>query len=503
MFEEMKFLFDMNRFISPNKTPDIRVKKEHDENTDTFNINKYTIKQGDSKNYIKSSVNNAYNADKKNPYIKLLEDFNSQNAPSQGLVLNPTDFAYLRDIGVQPINKLVILRRFPIGAVVPRDLNNINIKPISVVVGWVKNDNNDLLNFSFGEVWRTQNKDEMLHLLINQMMSKEFGLGMDSILPVPGWLAGTLFGILRSVGLVSPDTKAPFGDPNVLRESITREHEDVGHKSSFKISFDTVYEQKYIGDVDITSSTMNILQNLLTMGTSDIRFIGAVNSSILKDLRAANNNPTNPDAWIRLIKTIFGKIVDSIVKLIPEQIEVEVEVEPQPFLPLSIGNDETKEEEDLSKDNNTTDNDTIKGVDNQPKTETRMEYKSDDEKKRAEIIEKQTSLLNDVLSGTLVKGILSSTVAKYVWPMRGSIAMLTGEAATPWHLTIGNPYAPLLSINNVKVNNVDVTFTGEMQYNDIPKYIKVNLDLDQGRNMGKNEILDSIGIEYQRKYNQI
>lgn len=132
-----------------------------------------------------------------------------------------------------------------------------------------------------------------------------------------------------------------------------------------------------------------------------------------------------------------------------------------------------------------------------------MEYKNDDEKRRAEIIEKQTSLLNDVLSSTLVKDILSSTVAKYVWPMRGSIAMLTGEAATPWHLTIGNPYAPLLSLNNVKVNNVEVTFTGEMQYNDIPKYIKVNLDLDQGRNMGKNEILDSIGIEYQRKYNQI
>ncbi|MFA5585338.1 MAG: hypothetical protein WDA02_02170 [Saccharofermentanales bacterium] len=499
MFDEMKFLFEMNRYISPNKTPDIRVKKEHDENTDSFNINNYTITQGDSKNYIKSSVNSAYSADKKNPYLKLLEDFNSQNAPSQGLVLNPTDFAYLRDIGVQPINKLVILRRFPIGTVVPRDLNNINVKPISVVIGWIKNDNNDLLNFSFGEVWRTQNKDEMLHLLINQMMSKEFGLGMDSILPVPGWLAGTLFGILRSVGLVSPDTKVPFGDPNVLRESITREHEDVGHKSSFKISFDTVYEQKFIGDVDITSSTMNILQNLLTMGTSDIRFIGAVNSTILRDLRAANNNPTNPDAWVRLIKTIFGKVVDSIVKLIPEQIEVEVEVQPQP----SIGNDETEEEEDLSKNDETTDDTTTNGVDNQPKTETRMEYKNEDEKRRADIIEKQTSLLNDVLSSTLVKDILSSTVAKYVWPMRGSIAMLTGEAATPWHLTIGNPYAPLLSLNNVKVNNVEVTFTGEMQYNDIPKYIKVNLDLDQGRNMGKNEILDSIGIEYQRKYNQI
>lgn len=497
MFDEMKFLFEMNRYISPNKTPDIRVKKEHDENTDSFNINNYTITQGDSKNYIKSSVNSAYSADKKNPYLKLLEDFNSQNAPSQGLVLNPTDFAYLRDIGVQPINKLVILRRFPIGTVVPRDLNNINVKPISVVIGWIKNDNNDLLNFSFGEVWRTQNKDEMLHLLINQMMSKEFGLGMDSILPVPGWLAGTLFGILRSVGLVSPDTKVPFGDPNVLRESITREHEDVGHKSSFKISFDTVYEQKFIGDVDITSSTMNILQNLLTMGTSDIRFIGAVNSTILRDLRAANNNPTNPDAWVRLIKTIFGKVVDSIVKLIPEQIEVEVQ--PQP----SIGNDETEEEEDLSKNDETTNNDTIEETNKQLKTETRMEYKNEDEKRRADIIEKQTSLLNDVLSSTLVKDILSSTVAKYVWPMRGSIAMLTGEAATPWHLTIGNPYAPLLSLNNVKVNNVEVTFTGEMQYNDIPKYIKVNLDLDQGRNMGKNEILDSIGIEYQRKYNQI
>ena len=476
MFDEMKFLFEMDNYISNEygdiQSVDVRYNQNED---DTFGINNYVITQGDVKNYISSSVNAPYDATSKNPYIQLLKDFNGEGSDSnmsKSLKLKPTDFSYLRDIGVYPLNRLIILRRFPEGAVVRKDLSKMNVEPISVIVGWVKSDSDEILNFSFNENWRTQNKDEMLHLLINQMMSKEFGIGLDSIAPVPGWLAGSLFGILKTIGLVSPDTKVPFGDPNVLRESLTRATEDVGHTSKFNISFETVYEQKYIGGVDMTASTYNIIRNLLTMGTSDIRYIGNLNSSILNKLRSANNNSTDISAWIDLIKEVFNSFIGAVNR----------QLKPSPKSKEVIEAEEKKREE--------------------AENEKKDSY-SDDDRKRLDSVEKQTSVLNKVLGGSLVKNILASTVGKYVWPLRGSIAMLTGEAATPWHLTIGNPYAPLLSLNNIKVDNITVKLNGDMQYNDIPKYISASIDISQGRNMGKNEILDSLGIQYKRSYNKI
>ena len=42
----------------------------------------------------------------------------------------------------------MILRRFPEGVMIPIDLNDLqNIKPISVVIGWVK-EGDDILDFS-------------------------------------------------------------------------------------------------------------------------------------------------------------------------------------------------------------------------------------------------------------------------------------------------------------------------------------------------------------------
>ena len=87
--------------------------------------------------------------------------------------------------------------------------------------------------------------------------------------------------------------------------------------------------------------------------------------------------------------------------------------------------------------------------------------------------------------------------------MRGSIAMLTGEASTPWHLSIGNPYSPFFSMNNVYVNDVNVSFSGDLSYNDMPKYLNAKVSMKQGRNMGKNEIYDMFGIKYQRTYKKL
>ena len=87
--------------------------------------------------------------------------------------------------------------------------------------------------------------------------------------------------------------------------------------------------------------------------------------------------------------------------------------------------------------------------------------------------------------------------------LRGSIAMFTGDSSTPWHLTIGNPNAPIISMSRVYVKNIEISHTGEMLYNDIPKFINVSITVDQSRNLGKNEIANIFGIKYNRVYSSV
>lgn len=492
MFDEMYFLFDINNSIANNVNSSGNVKSSSDPaqsirtkpvlNDDGNFINQsYVVTSGDAKNFIKNSINAPYQSTKKNPYMQLLDHFDGVNS-SKSLKLKSSDLAYLRDIGVLPINRLMILRRYPIGTVVPRDLNELNIEPISTIVGWVKNDS-DFLSFSFNEVWRTQGSSEMLHVLLNDMISKEFGINMNEIMPIPGWSVGLVFGFLHNMGLTEYNkTNIPLGDPNVLKESITRPHEEFGLSSDFSFSLETVYEQKFIGDIDLTVSYMDILLNTLLMGTSNIKYIGKAGNKILNDLRAANNNPTNPSGWINLISSVMKGFVDAIGKTL-EKAEEKLK--------------------DLQKSTPKKDDKPDNTQENTQNNEQNKNNKSESEKLKAS--QEKLAMLDmltdkNSLLGGLVQSILASTVAKYVWPLRGSIAMLTGEAATPWHLTIGNPYSPFLSMNNIHVTDVSCVAKGDMMYNDIPKYLEVKVSMKQGRNMGGNEIYSMFGIEYQRIY---
>ena len=102
----------------------------------------------------------------------------------------------------------------------------------------------------------------------------------------------------------------------------------------------------------------------------------------------------------------------------------------------------------------------------------------------------------------MVKSILASTLARYKWPLRGSIAMFTGDPSTPWHLTIGNPYAPLLSMNNIWVKSVGITEGKDMGFNDMPRIMEVKITMEAGRSLGKQEIYSLFGVRYKRQYNK-
>lgn len=84
--------------------------------------------------------------------------------------------------------------------------------------------------------------------------------------------------------------------------------------------------------------------------------------------------------------------------------------------------------------------------------------------------------------------LLAGTVNKYRWDIRGSLALMTGLPTTPWHMTIGNPYQPVVSLNNIYVDNVSLTPGTEMGLGDVPTRLKVSISAKISRPLGKQEI---------------
>jgi len=511
MFDEMSFLFGTSRQVTNqfNTTKDssrinlspvdevsnsndgvqsVRNKIEYDGVDKIWKYNKYSMTKDTVQNYIQSDVNKSYSTSGKNPYIDLLDNFNGVGKNSSALKLNASDFTYLRDIGVFPINRLMILRRFPEGAVVPVDLNDLEgTEPISTVIGWVKEDN-DLLSFSANEKWIQSTTP--LHVLIQQIIQSEFGIDIGGIFPVPGWGTGFMFGLLNKMGLTDYSAnQLPIGDANLLREGITRPHEEQGLLSKFSFSLETVYEQKYVAGIDPGSAFQDILSNSLNMGTSDIRFLGKAGNEIAKAITKANNNPSDPEGWkyliIKVVETAVEALKGTFTKNAKKGIAANAEAEKT-----------AKAEFGITEDTDTNTN-TGTGV-------LKADDENNDKDKNKKANESAANNLGKInLVNGLISTILASTVARYQWPIRGAINQLTGEAGTPWHLTIGNPNAPLLSMNNIKVNNVDVTMGPELSYNDMSKFMTVKIDLEQGRNMGKQEIEKMFGVTYKRYYKKV
>ncbi|MFW6225447.1 MAG: hypothetical protein ACOC3V_00645, partial [bacterium] len=447
----MRFLFSVdpsirNRYNNINRTANnqnpiesIIFKKEINEDDDTkIDTNTYVINRDGVRNYIQSDVNRAYRNEKMNPYLELIK-FTNEPETAKSLRLKSSDFAYLRDIGVMPLNRLMILRRFPEGTIVPVDLNDLNVEPISVVIGWVKSDS-DIIDFSFGEKWTTHST--MLHDMLRNIINNEFGFDIGNVVPVPGWGVGFVFQVLHEMGLTSYNKdKLPLGDPNLLQESLTRPHEEFGLTSNFNFSFETFYEQKYIAGIDPTASTFDIINNLLAMGTSNTRFMGKKGSEQLEKLRIANESYNDSSAWLDFAGEIIIGFLDAI-KTSVEAVSTELgdilgfglEEEEE----LTPGEQNEEEEEGIGRRIVNS----IFGGGKKDNEDEQNEEQQNTEDITTNSVDVAINTFERLSESNIAQSIIASTLGRYQWPLRGSISMLTGDPTTPWHLTIGNPYAP-------------------------------------------------------------
>ncbi|MCK9416533.1 hypothetical protein M0Q97_07750, partial [Candidatus Dojkabacteria bacterium] len=113
-----------------------------------------------------------------------------------------------------------------------------------------------------------------------------------------------------------------------------------------------------------------------------------------------------------------------------------------------------------------------------------------------------TSLVGGVknITNEFLQSVLASTVAKWRYALDGSIGLMTGQSTTPWHITLGNPLSPTVSLSNVKITQISVKLKNEMAFNDMPTKLDVEIQLALGRNLGAQEIFNMFNNGYQRSY---
>lgn len=447
-----------------------------------------------------------YNRVGQDPYVSLIDYFNgtggqggNTNHGSPAMTLKAADFVYLTDLGVYPINRLIILRRYRDGVIVPANLSLFTEKPISTVIGWLKvEDNKEIFSLNFNEKWVEQT--DTLDKVIQKVMKEQFGIKTEMFMPIPGWSQGFLFGMLNNMGLSEDyDSKSvPTGDPNVLRTASMRDVESQSLLSELKLSFETSYEQKYIDGVDPGLAFQDILSNLISMGTSDMKFILNPNSKAVQQFFSATlqGGKGSTDAWVKLGMTVVNAFMKSVMDFFSTTVKDFTEKTSKTITEYNKsqgGTSGTSDGGTSGTSGTSGKGGTIPGVltDTQNATSLLSQYSGYTD---------SSGVWHSGILMNIIDTVLAGSIYRYRWPLIGSIGLMSGLATTPWHLTVGNPFSPILNINNIVVTNVDLKFSNELGFNDMPKKVDATIDIKFGRPLGGQEINRMFNNQYGRKY---
>lgn len=450
---------------------------------------------GDGKSYYTSLFGRDSNGQSTNQFNYNQDDSDLFNISTQDIIsfcdnhpmmkLTYADFAYLKNLGVYPNNRLIIARRF--AAPVNDDLINnteSQMAPLSTLISWVP-DNEEFFEVSYNENWTdaetsiknllneaSENRD----LLAGDNAGKALGTYLMSgamAIPLPGWAEGLQYEVFKELGLTSRQaTDLPFGNPNLIRKAKRREtagKDDAFEGMSAKISVKMIieYEQKFISGVDPTGVYYDIIANALSFGTSDSKFmfneeaLGADNkfSIFLNQLGSGDNGlvlkalTTFANALGNALSNVASAIVDALTNT------------------FSAAKDAAKSATEEGK-----------GAVSAAAS-------------AAEVVAKS-------LFGLLSK-VIAGVVSKYKVRIVGILDALTGSPSTPWHVTIGNPKRPIFSSGDMLTDDIKLTFGKLLAYNDLPSSIKIELTLTNARGLGAQEIFRKLNCGQTRTFRRL
>lgn len=387
----------------------------------------------------------------------------------QSTALSPADFAYLKNVGVFPNNRLMIARRFP--APVGNDLTAINATPLSTLISWVP-DGQDFINISFGEEWT--DAESSFRGVLNDIgkgvqVSKDnssaygdFAAGGFGIAQLPGFMENLQYRVLNQMGLtdVKGTDVLPGGNPNLIREAkrrktIDNERAGSGLRCKISIKMDVEYELKFIDNIDPTLVYFDIISNILAFGTSKSIFQFNTNFNSSTDNFIKKLVSGDVFAVIKSITLFVNTLIKEIANLADNLLNI-----------LKNKDDNNEDQNDKTKD---------KGI-----------------------LSNLLQSIKDILANTVGK-----LVEKYKIRIIGIANALTGTPSTPWHVTIGNPKRPLFSSGDMYVTDVDMSMGPILAFNDLPSSIKCSFTLTNARALGAQEIYERFNTGSGRTYIRI
>lgn len=365
--------------------------------------------------------------------------------------LRSADFAYLKDVGVFPNNRLMIARRFNS----PHSDNifglpSSNSGALVTLISW-KPQTDDFLSISFGEEWEPAAGDftDVLNRLGNDFLGKQLGEktgGLVAAVPLPGFTESIQRAVLQRLGVLEDNidlsTPLPAGNPNLIKEA--RRRKTVGYsqagsglKCAVSVKFTCEWEQKFISGLDPTIVFQDILSKITNFATSRSSTYGLSEKAYNQFVTFINQPTKMIGEVITAIKSALEKVIKNIT-------------------------------------------DAIAGLTSSKEKNETAEQKT--------FYEKSIKKLQDL--GSDSGKLLDKQIQKYRIELLGIARALTGLPSTPWHVTLGNPLRPVFCAGDMYMSD-DLTLTlgPTLAFNDLPSTIKAEFTLVNARNWGLQEIL--------------
>lgn len=361
----------------------------------------------------------------------------AESFKAMSIQLKHADFAYLKKLGVYPSNRLIIARRFAIGA--GDDLLMYRNSPLAVIPSWIE-DGKSFIDISYGEVWQPVQdvnaaepaSEAAAEWKFDKTSVKNFLQSGAGIFSLPGFTEYLQYYLFYKSGLTDEKSLAllPTGNPNIIRQAQTRPtYEEnksfTGLKYSFSIDITTEYEIKYIDGIDPTLVYFDIISNLLRFGTSESQFqfdsrFSEKAKKTLKDFSSGDFETT-----MKALGSVFGGLLNAAGTLV----------------------------------------DTVKNF-------VRGTLETGGNK-----------------SITRTEFLIGAQIKKYRIKFLGIINALTGSPSGIYHITVGNPLRPIFSSGDlIPEQDMKITLGPELGYNNLPTTIKFSCKLKNARACGLQEI---------------
>lgn len=394
--------------------------------------------------------------------------------------LRPSDFAYCKNIGVLPNNRLMIARRF--NGPAPDDIFGFKSRPSAVLISW-KPVADDFIDITFGEEWEDAKADftEVLNKIGEDLLKlgqsgTVMGGGLGAI-PLPGWSEGLQQNLLVELGILEPsvqDKRLAVGNPNVIKQAKRRKTLGYGEAGSgltctCQIKMTCEYEQKFISGIDPTIAYMDILSTIVRFGTSPSADYGVSKAFREKVLK-----------WVKNPKQMIIDLVNSITNAINNTVK-----KVKAILDKAISDAPEREPKDPD------DKDGPDEEDEGP-SEKSLARKAK---------EKAVGILTKIVKA--IGKSLDKTVEKYTEEIKGIANALTLSPSTPWHITVGNPLRPVFSSGDMYTTSVQLSLGPNLAFNDLPSSIKCEFTLQNARAWGVQDILAKFNSGHLRTVNVV